>query len=78
MTAVNSIKQNDAFSNDITSLMETFKQMINFCIKTGLQENVSIIKKFLSLHYKDMSQFDMQSKNKIKAINPSRRWKQVS
>jgi len=66
--AVKSIKQNYTFSDDIISLMETFKEMVNFCIKIGLQENISTLKKFSSLHYKDLSQFDIQSKYKLTAM----------
>ena len=67
--AVKSIKQDHVFSNDITLLMETFKEMVNFCIKIGLQENISTLKKFSSLHYKDLSQFEIQSKYKLTAMS---------
>jgi putative transposase len=67
--AIKSIKQNYAFSDDITSMMETFKEMVNFCITIGLQENISTLKKFSSLHYKDLSQFDIQSKYKLTAMS---------
>ena len=67
--AVKSIKQDYVFSNDITLLMETFKEMVNFCIKIGLQENISSLKKFSSLHYKDLSQFEIQSKYKLTAMS---------
>ncbi|MGI0018029.1 MAG: RNA-guided endonuclease InsQ/TnpB family protein [Nitrosotalea sp.] len=67
--AVKSIKQNCVFSDDITSLMETFKEMVNFCIKIGLQENISTLKKFSSLHYKNLSQFDIQGKYKLTAMS---------
>lgn len=67
--AVKSIKQDYVFSNDITLLMETFKEMVNFCIKIGLQENISTLKKFSSLHYKDLSQFEIQSKYKLTAMS---------
>jgi putative transposase len=49
--------------------METFKEMVNFCIKIGLQENISTLKKFSSLHYKDLVQFDIQSKYKLTAMS---------
>ncbi|MHB8601779.1 MAG: RNA-guided endonuclease InsQ/TnpB family protein [Nitrosotalea sp.] len=67
--AVKSIKQNYTFADDITSMMETFKEMVNFCIKIGLRENISTLKKFSSLHYKDLSQFDIQSKYKLTAMS---------
>ena len=41
MMAVKSIKQDYVFPDYISSLMETFKEMVNFCIKIGLQENIS-------------------------------------
>jgi putative transposase len=67
--AVKSIKQNYVFPDDIVSLMKIFKEMINFCIKIGLQENISTLKKFSSLHYKDLSQFEIQSKYKLTAMS---------
>lgn len=67
--AVKSIKQNYTFPADIKSMMETFKEMVNFCIKIGLQENISTLKKFSSLHYKDLSKFDTQSKYKLTAMS---------
>lgn len=67
--AVKSIKQNYTFSDDITSMMETFKEMVNFCITIGLQENISTLKKFSSLYYKDLSHFDIQSKYKLTAMS---------
>ncbi|SMH72252.1 RNA-guided endonuclease InsQ/TnpB family protein [Candidatus Nitrosotalea okcheonensis] len=69
MMAIKSIKQNYVFPNDIVLLMETFKEMVNFCIKTGLQENISTLNKFSSLHYKDLFQFDIQSKYKLTAMS---------
>ena len=67
--AIKSIKQNYTFSEDITSLMNIFKEMVNFCIKIGLQENISTLKRFSSLHYKDLSQFDIPSKYKLTAMS---------
>ena len=67
--AVKSIKQDYVFPDYISSLMETFKEMVNFCIKIGLQENISTLKKFSSLHYKDLSQFEIQSKYKLTAMS---------
>ncbi|MDE1729178.1 MAG: hypothetical protein KGH81_08395, partial [Thaumarchaeota archaeon] len=67
--AIKSIKQSYAFPDNIQSMMETFKEMVNFCIKTGLQGNISILKKFSSLHYKDLSKFDIQSKYKLTAMS---------
>lgn len=67
--AVKSIKQDYVFPDCISLLMETFKEMVNFCIKIGLQENISTLKKFSSLHYKDLSKFDIQSKYKLTAMS---------
>src|SRR5574337_492458 len=49
--------------------MNIFKEMVNFCIKIGLQENISTLKRFSSLHYKDLSQFDIPSKYKLTAMS---------
>ncbi len=50
-------------------MMETFQDMVNFCIKIGIEENITTLKKFSSLHYKDLRCFDIQSKYKLTAMS---------
>ena len=67
--AVRAIKQDYIFPDDMMLLMKMFREMINFCIKIGIEENISTLKKFSSLHYKDLSIFDIQSKYKLTAMS---------
>jgi len=50
-------------------MMETFKNMVNFCIRIGLEENITTLRKFSSLHYKDLDRFEIQSYYKLTAIS---------
>ena len=68
MYAMKSIKQ-PYRHQDLLPMMETFRQMVNHCIRIGLEENISTLKKFSSLHYKDLNEFDIQSKYKLTAMS---------
>ncbi len=50
-------------------MMETFRQMVNYCIRLGLESNISTLKKFSSLHYKDLEKYNIQSKYKLTAMS---------
>jgi putative transposase len=50
-------------------MMETFRQMVNECIRIGLDNNISTLKKFSSNHYYDLKKYDIQSKYKLTAIS---------
>ncbi|MDE1814914.1 MAG: hypothetical protein KGI05_09675, partial [Thaumarchaeota archaeon] len=67
--AIKSIKQSYYSPPELISMMETFRQMVNHCIRIGIEENISTLKKFSSLHYKDLSQFQIQSKYKLTAMS---------
>jgi len=71
MYAMKSIKQ-PYRHQDLLPMMETFRQMVNHCIRIGLEENISTLKKFSSLHYKDLNEFDIQSKYKLTAMSQAR------
>lgn len=49
--------------------METFRQMVNECIRIGLDNNISTLKKFSSNHYHDLKKYDIQSKYKLTAMS---------
>lgn len=49
--------------------METFRQMVNECIRIGLENNISTLKRLSSLHYKDLQKYDIQSKYKLTAMS---------
>ncbi|MDE1827504.1 MAG: hypothetical protein KGH83_07935, partial [Thaumarchaeota archaeon] len=67
--AIKCVKQSYHSPNELVSMMETFRQMVNYCIKIGMEENISTLKKFSSLHYKDLNEFDIQSKYKLTAMS---------
>lgn len=50
-------------------MMDTFRQMVNHCIKIGLENNVSTLRRFSSLYYHTLDQFDIQSKYKLTAMS---------
>ena len=50
-------------------MMQTFQEIVNFCIKIGIEENITTLKKFSSLHYKDLQCFNIQSKYKLTAMS---------
>lgn len=50
-------------------MMETFRQMVNECIRLGIEDNTSTLKRLSSLHYKDLQKYQIQSKYKLTAIS---------
>lgn len=50
-------------------MMETFRQMVNECIRVGLENNISNLKRLSSLHYKDLQRYQIQSKYKLTAMS---------
>lgn len=66
---IKSIRQSCDSPPELVFMMETFRQMVNHCIKIGLEKNISTLKKFSSLHYKDLNGFDIQSKYKLTAMS---------
>ncbi|MGH9857021.1 MAG: hypothetical protein ACRD4B_04165, partial [Acidobacteriota bacterium] len=49
--------------------METFRQMVNVCIKIGLDNDVSTMKKLCSLAYNRLAGYDSMSYYKLCAIS---------
>jgi putative transposase len=50
-------------------MMKTFRQMVNDCIKIGLDNNISTMKKLCSLSYKQLVSYDIISYYKLCAIS---------
>ena len=50
-------------------MMYIFKEMVNHCIRIGLDNNVSTLKKFSSMFYHELDKYEIQSKYKITAIS---------
>ncbi len=49
--------------------METFRQMVNHCIRIGLENNCSTLKKLSMLSYHILNEYPIQSKYKLTAIS---------
>jgi len=67
--AIKSIKQNFTPNQDLQLLMETFKDMVNHCIRIGLQNNCSTLKRLSLLAYHTLDEYQIQSKYKLTAIS---------
>jgi putative transposase len=69
VTAIKSIKQNYTPSHEVLQMMETFRKMVNDCIRIGLDNNVSTMKKLCSLAYKQFANYDIVTYYKLCAIS---------
>ncbi|MGI0102796.1 MAG: hypothetical protein ACREA7_09420 [Nitrosotalea sp.] len=49
--------------------MYTFKEMVNHCIRIGLENNVSTLKRFSSIFYHELDIYQIQSKYKLTAMS---------
>ncbi len=50
-------------------MMNIFKEMVNHCIRIGLENNVSTLKKFSSMFYHELDKYEIQSKYKLTAMS---------
>jgi len=67
--AIKSIKQSFEPSEEIELMMKIFRQMVNHCIKIGLENNCSTLKKLSMLSYHTLNEYHIQSKYKLTAIS---------
>ncbi|MEO9310145.1 MAG: hypothetical protein ABI337_07600 [Nitrososphaera sp.] len=63
-----SIKQKFTPNTDQIKMMNTFKDMVNHCIRIGIENNCSTMKKLSLLSYHALKYYQNQSKYKHKAI----------
>jgi len=68
MFAMKSIKQPFEPSAELVSMMATFRLMVNHCIRIGLENNATTMKKLSLLSYRTLSEYDIQSYYKLTAI----------
>lgn len=54
-----SVRQSYTAPYEMLQVMETFRKMVNDCIKIGLQNDTSTIKKLCLLSYHDLSRYDI-------------------
>ena len=67
--AVKSVKQNHLPPADLLQLLETFRRMVNECLRTGLAYNVYSLKRLSLLSYKQLIEYDCPSYYKLCAIS---------
>ena len=68
-TAIKSVKQAFQPNPEIFQLMETFRRMVNDCIRIGLGNDVSTMKKLCNLSYKQLAHYDIITYYKLCAIS---------
>ncbi|TBR09796.1 MAG: transposase [Candidatus Nitrosotenuis sp.] len=66
---VKSVRQNFDPNLEMLPMMETFRQMVNHCIKTGLENNCSTLKKLSSFAYPMLRDYNIMSYYKLTAIS---------
>jgi len=66
--AVKCVKQSCSVE-PLLSLMETFRQMVNDCIRIGLQHNVSTMKRLSKFCYQELGRYNIISYYKLHAIS---------
>jgi len=69
LLAYKAVRQQFAPTAELCDIMETFRQMVNECIRLGLGSNISTLGKFSSLHYKDLNKYQVHSKYKLTAMS---------
>ena len=69
MHTIKSIKQSCHPNPELVSMMETFKETANHCIRLGLESNTSTLTKFSSMFYHELDIYQIQSKYKLTAMS---------
>jgi putative transposase len=72
VTAVKSVKRSYQPTPELFQMMETFRQMVNDCLRVGLLNDVSTLKKLSKLRYPQLDEYDnIVSYYKLHAISKS-------
>ncbi|MEM4378828.1 MAG: IS200/IS605 family accessory protein TnpB-related protein [Candidatus Nitrosotenuis sp.] len=69
MFAIKSVRQPFTPNQDLQNMMNTFKEMVNHCIRIGLENNCSTLKKLSLLSYHSLANYQIQSYYKLNAIS---------
>ncbi|MGI0015056.1 MAG: hypothetical protein ACREBU_16685 [Nitrososphaera sp.] len=67
--AIKSVKQSFIPTEKVVKLMTTFRQMVNHCIRIGLENNASTLKRLSKLAYAELARYDIISYYKLCAIS---------
>ncbi|HEU5221600.1 MAG TPA: RNA-guided endonuclease TnpB family protein [Candidatus Nitrosotalea sp.] len=63
------VRQQFTPTEELCSIMETFRQMVNECIRIGLTSGISTLGKFSSNHYHQLKKYDIPSYYKLTAMS---------
>ncbi|WP_187147568.1 IS200/IS605 family accessory protein TnpB-related protein [Candidatus Nitrososphaera gargensis] len=69
ITAIKSVKQQFQPTPELLQMMETFRQIVNDCIRIGLDNDISTMKKLCNLAYKQLASYEIMSYYKLCAIS---------
>ncbi len=69
MLAYKAVKQRFVPTQELYTMMETFRNMVNHCIRVGLENDASALGKITTLCYHDLSAYDIQTKYRLTAIS---------
>lgn len=69
LKTIKSVKQTYSVDKHILNLLETFRHMLNHCLRIGLQNNVHTLKKLSVLSYQELNQYEIPSYYKSSAIS---------
>jgi len=69
LRALKSAKQSFFPNSEQFQMMDIFKDMVNHCIRIGLEHNCSTMKKLSMLSYQKLKDCPIQSKYKLTAIS---------
>ena len=69
MYALKAIRQVHTPSQELHSMMEIFRDIVNHCIRIGLENNVSTMQKLSLFSYHQLSEYDIPSYYKLTAIS---------
>jgi putative transposase len=69
LLAVKSVWQHYAPTRDVLGLLEVFRRMVNECIRIGLANNMSTLRRLSLLSYNQLAQYDSPSCYKLCAIS---------
>ena len=69
MKAIKSVRQSYVPDPRTFDFLETFRDMVNHCIRTGLQNNAWALKRLSKLSYRELIQYDIPSYYKLCAIS---------
>ena len=69
LRVIKSVKQPVPPNQDIENMMEIFRDMMNHCIRIGIKENCSTLKRMSILSYHELRNYDILSSYKLNAMS---------